>query len=47
VGSPRALRADPNAPIETWREEAARHPVFFLTPMTESVPNFVQDVTYT
>ena len=43
----RYFDADPKAPLEAWREEAARHPMFFLTPVTEPVPNFMHDVTNT
>lgn len=31
----RYFQTEPKAPLEAWREEATRHPVFFLTPASE------------
>ena len=35
----RYFAADPKAPLEAWLEEAARHPVFLLTPVQSPVPD--------
>jgi deazaflavin-dependent oxidoreductase (nitroreductase family) len=32
----RYFDADPKDPLQVWGEEAIRHPVFFLTPVSES-----------
>lgn len=34
----RYFETGPKAPLEAWREEAARHPVFFLTRASELKP---------